>query len=237
MTDASIGGKLGVDFEGYKNYIGLFKAPEFNWIHTSFLKTLPQAEKLSGLTEIVKHAIIGSKPLWEKLSVLDSVDNAHWDEIIPMSIEVKAMIIQEDPLEKGMRKTLNFGHTIGHALESHFLVMDEPISHGQAVALGMLAESRIALESGILSKTDFEKILSMIKRLLQPAEIQIPTYANLKRWLERDKKGTGGHVHFSLPSEIGTCRWDITGLDPRIGLDWLGKQVSGKSFRLMSDPF
>ena len=237
MTDAAIGGKLGVDFEGNKNYIGLFKAPEFTWINTTFLKTLPRQELLSGLTEIVKHAIIGNKKLWDVVAEIDSVENVKWDEIMLMSIEVKLMIIQEDPLEKGMRKTLNFGHTIGHALESHFLETETPLSHGQAITLGMLAESRMAVEAGLLHKDDFQKIIDLILRLLEPLEVAIPSYSKLKPWLERDKKGTSGQVHFSLPVEIGTCRWDITGLDPRIGLDWLDKQVSGKSFRLMSDPF
>ena len=136
-----------------------------------------------------------------------------------------------------MRKTLNFGHTIGHALESFFLQTDDPITHGEAVTLGMLAESKLAHDGGLLSKTDFEKIISLVSVLLEPIHRELPSYLDLKKWMEKDKKSTLSRLHFSLPTEIGSCRWDVTGLDAESAIEWLEKQVSGKSFRLMSDPF
>lgn len=237
MTDAAIGGKLGIDFKGYKNYIGVFKAPEFTWIKSTFIQTLPHKEKIAGLAEMVKHAIIGSQSLWEKLNAIESVDKIIWADLFEDSIAVKVMIVQEDPLEKGIRKTLNFGHTIGHALESFYLSSEYPLSHGQAVTLGMMAESKMALEAGILKTTDFEKIISLISKLLEPTNRILPSYSELITWMEKDKKSTLSQLHFSLPTEIGSCRWDVKGIRAESAMDWLGKQVSDKSFRLMSDPF
>jgi 3-dehydroquinate synthase len=237
MTDAAIGGKLGVNFRDHKNYIGVFKAPEFTWIKPKFIQTLPHKEKIAGLAEMIKHAIIGSKSLWEKLNAIQSVDKVDWTALLEESIAVKVMIVQDDPLEKGIRKTLNFGHTIGHALESFFMHSENPLSHGQAVTLGMLAESKMAFEGGLLPIEEFEKILSLMTRLLEPANRILPSHAELMKWMEKDKKSTLAQLHFSLPTEIGSCRWDVTGIGAESAMDWLGKQVSGKSFRLMSDPF
>jgi 3-dehydroquinate synthase len=237
MTDAAIGGKLGVDFQGYKNYIGLFNRPEFTWINTVFIQTLPAVEKINGLAEMVKHAIIGSSPLWEKLNAIAAIDDISWDELLHLSIPVKINIIDMDPREEGIRKTLNFGHTIGHALESYFLKSDTPLSHGQCVTLGMLAESKMAMDAGLLTKNDFEKIYALILRILAPPSITIPTADELSQWMARDKKNFNQVLSFSLPTGIGTCKWGLTGLDPIPAMEWLGEQVSGKSFRLMSDPF
>lgn len=221
MTDAAIGGKVGVDFQGYKNYIGVFNSPSFTWINTDFLKTLPPAEIKNGLTEIVKHAIVGSEQLWEKLSSIGSLTDILWEELLDLSIHVKVDVVEQDPTEKGYRKILNFGHTIGHALESHFLPSETPLTHGQAVALGILAESKMAMDNAYLSKNDFEKIVRLVTRLLKPASVQIPGMEVLQPWLARDKKNIGKAISYSLPTGIGTCRWGLTDLDPAPALDWL----------------
>ena len=223
MTDAAIGGKTGVDFQGYKNYVGVFNSPEFVWINTSFLKTLPEEEIKNGLTEIVKHAIIGSVELWQTLEKIQDIQNIDWNELLELSIPVKLNIIQHDPYEKGMRKVLNFGHTIGHALESYFLTKDTPLSHGQAVALGMLAESKIALNASHISSTDFEKINTLIFRLLEPPQIELPSFEELKPWMMRDKKNVSQDLSFSLPRGIGACQWGLGGLDPAPAWEWLRK--------------
>ncbi len=237
MADAAIGGKVGVDFHGYKNYIGAFTTPEFIWVNPVFLQTLPSVEKINGLAEIVKHAIIGSRSLWDKLNSIAEGEDVRWDELLEMSIPVKVGIVEQDPKEGGMRRTLNFGHTIGHALESYFLPSDTPLTHGQCVTLGMLAESKMALDAGYLSKTDFEKINHLIMRLLDPPKVSIPGLDELGQWLEADKKNLHKQLSFSLPAGIGEVHWGLTGLDPAPALNWLKGQVSGKSFRLMSDPF
>jgi len=237
MTDAAIGGKFGVDFQGYKNYIGIFNSPEFTWVNTGFLQTLPLAEKINGLTEIVKHAIIGSEELWKKLNSIADIDQIQWNEIFELSIPVKINIVNVDPHEKGIRQSLNFGHTIGHALESYFLHSDTPLAHGQAVTYGMMAESKMALDAGMLAPEEFENILTLINRLLAPAQIKLPTYDDLKPWMSRDKKNIDQNFSFSLPSTIGACQWGLADLDVSAAIEWLAEQVSGKSIRLMSDPF
>jgi len=223
MTDAAIGGKVGVDFQGYKNYIGTFNSPSFTWINIDFLKTLPPAEIKNGLTEIVKHAIIGSEVLWEKLNAIGSLADINWEELLDLSIHVKIEVIEQDPTEKGFRKILNFGHTIGHALESHFLSTETPLTHGQSVALGILAESKLALDASYLSKNDFEKIVSLVTRLLKPPAIAIPKDEEILPWMSRDKKNIRQAISFSLPTGIGTCRWGLTSLDPAPALEWLRK--------------
>ncbi|HJW29110.1 MAG TPA: 3-dehydroquinate synthase family protein, partial [Saprospiraceae bacterium] len=133
MTDAAIGGKTGVDFKGYKNFIGSFRNPEFILIHRPFLNTLPEAEWMSGLAEIIKHAIIGSTYLWNLIDEAQNENDADWEAIIKESVEVKMKVVEADPEEQGERKILNFGHTVGHALESYYLTKGSPISHGQAI--------------------------------------------------------------------------------------------------------
>ncbi len=136
MTDAAIGGKLGIDFQGVKNTIGIFQNPAAVFVDPVFLKTLPDRELRSGFAEVIKHALIGGQ-LSESLQLSES----SWLETLRASIAVKVRIVQEDPLEKGLRALLNFGHTIGHAVESYFLETDEPLTHGEAVAIGMICES------------------------------------------------------------------------------------------------
>jgi 3-dehydroquinate synthase len=237
MTDAAIGGKVGVDFQGFKNYIGLFHSAEFTWIHTSFLQTLPPDEIRNGLAEIVKHAILGSPALWEKLESLPDPEPANWEEVLALSIPVKIKVIENDPQENGMRKSLNFGHTIGHSLESYFMHSPTPLSHGQCVTLGMLAETKMALDLGKITSYEFDRIQKLLVRLLPLPRIIVPAYDELQTWMMKDKKNTGNSLSFSLPTGIGSCEWDLSGLDPAPALKWLSGQVSGKTIRLMSDPF
>jgi 3-dehydroquinate synthase len=235
MTDAAIGGKLGVDFNGNKNYIGLFNAPEFIWNNPVFLETLPQQEIRAGLAEIVKHAIIGSPSLWQALTTISSPETIDWLHILDLSIKVKLNIIEEDPYESGLRKTLNFGHTIGHALESFYLEQGNPLSHGHAVAFGMLAESKMAVDLNLLSMSDFETIIERIHILIQPPQRTIPAAEALAGWLHRDKKNSDGLRSFSLPTGIGSCRWDVQDGNPTGAIQWLQEHVSSPSFRLITD--
>jgi 3-dehydroquinate synthase len=228
MADAAMGGKTGVNYEGFKNYLGRFEAPAFIWVDPVFLQTLPQREILDGMAEIVKHAIIRSQTLWDLVSITDFNENTDWTGILEENTPVKLDIAGADPLEKGIRKTLNFGHTIGHALESHYLHTPDPLSHGQAITLGMLAESRIALLMGLLGNEDFQCIIALIKRLLSPSEVTLPSLGEIKPWLQGDKKKSGGRVGFSLPDRIGSCTWDV-GVDDRLvaeSLIWVETQVS-----------
>ena len=234
MADAAIGGKTGVNFEGYKNYLGRFEAPSFIWIDPVFLATLPDREIKDGLAEILKHAVIGSMDLWESLSRIDTMASIQWTPVLQENVLVKKRITEADPYEKGLRKVLNFGHTIGHALESHFMQSPTPISHGQAVTLGMLAEAKIANEMGLLDGKDFQAIIGLIHRLLGQVEVTLPSIKEIQPWLLGDKKKANRKVGFSLPDRIGSCGWNIHVEDQVMaaGLDWLATQVVGPSDRL-----
>ncbi|MEP6795369.1 MAG: 3-dehydroquinate synthase [Saprospiraceae bacterium] len=237
MADASIGGKLGVDHDGFKNYIGLIQNPSFIWIDQSFLETLPALEITSGLAEIVKHAIIGSKSLWDILSGVTTIEELNWAEIFEENIPVKVKIVQSDLREQGLRKVLNFGHTVGHALESFYLAAREPMTHGQCVALGMLVESSISVSLGLLNSTDFESITEVISRLLSPEVVSLPGVEKVIPWIRSDKKKSKGRVGFSLPDKIGSCGWDIPVEDNTIidSYEWVRAQVKAVPFRLRVD--
>ena len=135
QVDASIGGKLGIDHQGYKNMIGTFQNPALVWIHTPFLETLDKREILSGFAEVIKQALISSKPMWEKIKNLDGNNlGGNWSDLVTRSVKIKNAIVTEDPKEGGLRKVLNFGHTIGHAIESLFLGTENHLLHGEAIA-------------------------------------------------------------------------------------------------------
>ncbi len=231
MTDASIGGKTGINHEGYKNLIGRFEIPSLTWIDTNFLRTLPTQELSDGMAEVVKHAIIGSPELWNWLSNADDLSDMDWDHIISLSVPVKQRIVEQDPFEKGLRKTLNFGHTIGHALESYFLPGTQPLSHGRAITLGMMAESRIAEQMGILKTEEFNVIIPLIMRLLRPSEVTLPALDALQHWLQGDKKKVKGIVGYSLPDRIGSCTWDIKVEEKYMAesLNWLSIHLKASS--------
>ena len=209
MADASIGGKTGVDYQGLKNYIGVIRVPSFVWIDHVFLSTLPTEEKISGLSEIVKHAIIGSKELWELLTTIKNVEDVPWVNVFEKNLPVKLNIVESDLSEKGVRKVLNFGHTIGHALESYFLSNSATIAHGRCVATGILVESKISNSLGLLNNEDFNAIVRLVDQLLDPVRISLPTFEELNRWMKMDKKKSNSVIGFSLPDRIGSCGWDI----------------------------
>lgn len=227
MADAAIGGKTGVNFEGFKNYIGRFEVPAFIWVDPVFLETLPHQELLDGLAEVIKHAIVGSRSLWDTLSLHADTTSIDWWKIIELNTPVKQEITAADPMEKGIRKTLNFGHTIGHALESHFLHTSRPMSHGQAVTYGMMAEAKLSLLTGHMGNEDFHAIIGLIERLLSPSEVTLPSFKDLQPWLLGDKKKSKGVTRYSLPDQIGSCGWDIIVEDRQVAesLDWLSTQV------------
>jgi len=209
MADAAFGGKTGIDFMGLKNYIGIIRVPTFIWIDDSFLETLPLIEKTSGLAEIVKHAVIGSPELWNLLMRINAIEDIPWKLVLEKNLPVKLNIVEADPTEKGIRKVLNFGHTIGHALESYFLSKNIPVPHGNCVATGILTESRIANAIGLLNNDDLKSIVSVVNRLLDPVMNSLPTFTELTEWMIMDKKKSKGRIGFSLPDRIGSCGWDI----------------------------
>jgi 3-dehydroquinate synthase len=207
MVDASLGGKTGVDFEGFKNQIGVFSQPEDVWVFPEFLKTLPETELLSGFAEVLKHALISDAVSWNFLRKRE-LENQNWKELIPASLSVKEAIVQADPFEKGERKKLNAGHTLGHALETYLLKKGTPKPHGYCVAAGLVMESSIAVERGLLEEKEMFQIEELVYSLFGSIPIQKSEIKNIVKLAAQDKKNEGGKVNLSLVGPIGTCQID-----------------------------
>lgn len=213
MVDACIGGKTGINFYGIKNIIGSFAYPKKIIIDINFLTTLPKRYFLEGWAEIIKHGIIAGGDYFSLLTRKNPVDysDTELEKIITKSIEIKLNIVLKDPNERGLRKILNFGHTLGHAFESLFLRRKNFLLHGEAVALGMIGESYLSYILGYLSMSDFLKIKNAINNAGLPEKINLK-----KSYLEKifkiisfDKKNLNGKILFSLPKKIGKVDYNI----------------------------
>jgi 3-dehydroquinate synthase len=201
MVDASLGGKTGFDLPDGKNLIGSFHPPKLVLADPQVLKTLPEAEFISGLAEVVKHGIISDPDLFNLCSRgLDWVQE-HPEEIVRRTLAVKIKIIEEDPYEKGSRAALNLGHTVGHAVE---LVSGFRLRHGEAVAIGMVAEAKLAERLTVAGKGLSEAVAETLRALKLPTQIpeDLPR-EEIIRAMSVDKKKSSGVVRFALPAEIG----------------------------------
>lgn len=206
MVDAAVGGKTGIDFAGFKNQIGTFAAAQATYIDTGFLQTLPSEEWANGFAELLKHALISDGQLWQDLSGIQDIQNELRSETIQKGVQIKAEIVGKDPSEIGLRKILNFGHTIGHALESYYLHTDTPLAHGHAVAIGLLLESKLSVGQSSLTQAEFLAIETRIKSLYT---LQIPNdIEGLWALMQHDKKNDNGEVRVCLLTKIGSCIFD-----------------------------
>jgi 3-dehydroquinate synthase len=214
MVDASTGGKTGVNFIGFKNYIGLFAKAEETFICPEFLLSLPYKERVNGHVEMLKHGLIADKNHYDKVKMLFLKENTELDNVLIFdSIAVKQRHVEQDFKDEGIRKRLNFGHTIGHAIESHSLHINdenESLSHGVSVAIGMLAESYISTKVAGLSAEENHEISLVLQRLLSTLEEDIPSIDELLPYLQKDKKNDGEGINFSLLKTIGDCKQDYT---------------------------
>jgi 3-dehydroquinate synthase len=205
QVDASIGGKLGIDFHGLKNSIGLFRDPTAVIVEPAFLKTLPPKELRSGYAEVIKHGLIRDAQLWQQLLAAEDWTKLNWSDIVKASLLVKKEVVKDDPFEKGVRKILNFGHTIGHAIESVMLEAGKPILHGDAIAAGMIAESYLSEKIHTLSPTDLEKISTYLLSIYGKLNLEGIGYDALEKKMIHDKKNMGSSINFSLLDHIGAC--------------------------------
>jgi 3-dehydroquinate synthase len=209
QVDASVGGKLGIDFLGFKNHIGTFKLPRKVFIDTKFLKTLPERELRSGFAEVIKHCLIADAGYWEIVSAIDFKDQ-NWPEIVEHSVEVKNNVVEEDPFEKGRRKSLNFGHTIGHAIESYFLQKEEQrLLHGEAIAAGMICETYLSEKYCKLSQASVKSIENYITKTFGRIPITKEDIDEVTRLCLQDKKNEKGIINFSLLKEIGNSVFNV----------------------------
>lgn len=211
MCDSCIGGKTGVDFNHLKNIIGTFTDAEAVFIYPRFLATLPERYILSGFAEMLKHSIIASEKLFAEFEAMDTLPE-NFEDYIFQSLSIKQEIVNKDPYERKIRKSLNFGHTIGHAIESYFLEMypEQILLHGEAIAVGMIVESHIAYALKMLDKSCLKRISNCILK-----HFEIPVLSSLNE-IEAiallcmdDKKNSGGKMLFSLPLAIGKINVNI----------------------------
>jgi 3-dehydroquinate synthase len=208
MVDASIGGKLGIDFNGVKNSIGVFKDPKAVFVDPFFLDTLPKRELRSGFAEIIKHALISDELLWRQISSINIHTEKNWTPIIVDSLKVKQKIVAEDPFEKNIRKALNFGHTIGHGIEGVMLHKENSLLHGEAIAIGMAIESWLSFHKGFLSEEEFISILIFLKRTFNLQPINEELIDDFILLMKNDKKNESDDLHFAVVGPIGKVHVD-----------------------------
>ena len=208
MVDASIGGKNGVDLGNLKNQIGIIREPKAVIVDTQFLNTLPQNEMRSGLAEMLKHGLIFDKKYWDKFKNIKDLITEDLNELIHQSIEIKNTIVCEDLTENGIRKSLNFGHTLGHAIESYFLENDNKTSllHGEAIAVGMILESFISREKELLTNEEYQEIKYIINDIFERIEFSQIDIEKIIELLIFDKKNEFGKVQFALLDGIGKIK-------------------------------
>lgn len=208
QADASIGGKLGIDFNHFKNHIGIFHEPILNLIYSGFLKTLPKNELRSGFAEVVKHALVSDRKLWDEIRSKELKDQS-WEVLVPKSVAFKYSVVQADPYEKGLRKILNAGHTIGHALESFFLANSNKILHGEAIAAGLITEAYLAKKRNMLDEPALQEISTYILNIFGKLTIPKNHVKAISELCLQDKKNKGNSVLFVLPDGIGRAIWDV----------------------------
>ncbi|MCL4111897.1 UNVERIFIED_CONTAM: hypothetical protein GTU68_063549 [Idotea baltica] len=210
QVDASIGGKLGVDFYGLKNSIGLFRDPLAVIADPVFLQTLPTRELRSGFAEVVKHGLIKDSSLWQEIIAAETWSAQNWEKVIINSLAVKKAVVEEDPFETGLRKILNFGHTIGHAIESVMIDMDRPILHGEAIAAGMIAEAFLSNKTGSLSDEDLKLISDYFTGIYGKLEMDSVSADKLIKKMQSDKKNRGAEINFTFLTKIGGSTFNQT---------------------------
>ena len=207
QVDASVGGKTGIDIDNVKNMVGTFTLPQMVFIETTFLKTLPQRELLSGFAEMIKHGLIYDKAYYEKLKTTHYLTPSADD--IYRSVEIKNEVVTIDPHEKSLRKILNFGHTIGHAVEGYSLTNDEnPLTHGEAIAIGFICEAALSIKNSGLTKEELKDISDYLLSLYPKYEIRKESFDSLLELMKSDKKNEDGNILFSLLETTGKCTFN-----------------------------
>ena len=197
QVDAAIGGKTGVNLDGYKNMLGAFRMPEFTFLCEEVLRTLPPREFRAGKAEMLKTFLLGDAKAYEK-----ALTAKEWQPLIQRAAEIKADVVRQDPEEHGIRAKLNLGHTFGHAIEHEAQERGESIHHGEAVAMGIILAARLAERRGLAQKGLEARIRADFKAAGLPTECPYPL-ETLAQAMEKDKKAAGGRVKWILPLAPG----------------------------------
>lgn len=210
QVDASVGGKTGFNFGGIKNLVGSFAQPKAVIIDVETLASLPDEEFTAGFGEIIKHGIIRDKSYFDQVTAKKPRQFSQEElvDIIAGSCRIKAEIIEADEREAGLRKLVNFGHTVGHGLEAASLESGKPLLHGQAVSIGMVAEAEIARASSLLAANELELIREKLKGSGLPLSVKGLSLEAVMEKMRGDKKNENGQLNFTLPVSIGRARTD-----------------------------
>lgn len=210
MVDASVGGKTGVDLGNLKNQIGVINTSEMVLIDTTFLNTLPQNEMRSGLAEMLKHGLIQDEAYWNKMSDLSKLSSEDLDDLIYESVIIKNNVVTQDPTEQGLRKTLNFGHTLGHAIESYCLESTNKTTllHGEAIAIGMILACYVSTKVTGFDKSTCDKIKTTILNTFEIVEFTMDDITPIIELMKYDKKNSHGNINFVLLNAIGKTEID-----------------------------
>lgn len=216
MCDASIGGKTGIDHQYLKNIVGTFAEPEHIFVYPEFLKTLPFVELRSGFAEMLKHGLIADKKHWQDLISIEELTPENIYPFIETSMRIKQNVVELDFKEQNIRKTLNFGHTIGHAVESLFLQTGNLVPHGEAVAMGMICETHLSYLENLISEKTGLSIITNIRKFYPDLDISLFEKDDLISLMKNDKKNEHGKINFSLLTDIGICKFDHLSSDENI---------------------
>jgi len=205
MVDAAVGGKTGINFNGLKNEIGVFNPAAYVILETEFLRSLDVQNFFSGYAEMLKHGLISTPEHWSELLNFntDSIDYSVLKEMVGRSVSVKEQIVAEDPLEHGIRKALNLGHTVGHAFESLALAQNHPVLHGYAVAWGIVCELYLSHIKVGFPIEKMRQTIQFIRQNYGTFSFDCNQYEQLYELMKHDKKNTAGIINFSLLKSIG----------------------------------
>ena len=211
MVDASVGGKTGIDLGVLKNQIGLFSNPEMVLIDTHYLTTISDREMRSGLAEIIKYGFTFDAKIWDKIKVMKSIDFDLIDNLVYHSIEIKNNVVLKDPKEENLRKALNFGHTIGHAIESYFLEDNDKktLTHGEAIAIGMVIELYYSSKLFNFPTQYTEELKSFVRDFYGKVTLKESDFNPIIDLMQFDKKNVNGKVNFVLLYQMEKCKIDV----------------------------
>ncbi|GAA4315569.1 3-dehydroquinate synthase [Nibribacter koreensis] len=208
QVDASVGGKTGIDFMGFKNHLGAFREPLAVLVNPDFLRTLDLRQTKSGYAEMIKHWLIADADMFKEQRYI-GLFTEDWTALIEHSIKIKSKVVTADPLENDVRKILNFGHTIGHAVESYFLERpNQLLLHGEAIAVGMLCESWLSVQKDLLSEEELDQIETFIMSIYEKVRLQEADLQAISQLCLQDKKNSGATINCTLLEKIGGAIYD-----------------------------
>lgn len=230
MVDAAIGGKTGIDLGGVKNLVGVFHDPLGVYVHGPFLRSLGKRELLNGVAEMIKHGLVRDADHYESLREAPLHDLDALTPLVQRSAAIKAEVVKADPRESGLRKLLNFGHTIGHGIEAYSWEGGQrALLHGEAVALGMIAEAWLSWRQGLLPRAACDRIADHLLSLYKPYALQGDEHHRVIELMRNDKKNSGGQFRFTLLTGIGSARTDavVTAAQVQEALEYYRLLVRG----------